>query len=228
MKQKLLTIVALLSTVSVLPAFAVEPSLVNYGDRVSWSEVEYSEFDGLYVNDRHTGIGGDRDYFVSQWSQSGIRFTFRDNFVASISIVPRIEYQSRRHYNHRTDEWEDISVPETVNERVENWGYRDYSPTVIHFSINGEQYSYTEGKVSPELANALANAPAKNMKIRLEFSDTPQYDLKPLMEVEIGQKTVLTWRKVFAVSRDRTEVERTINRNSEGDRDGVDMRDSSR
>ncbi|MGK7924022.1 MAG: hypothetical protein AB4290_01995 [Spirulina sp.] len=228
MKQQIITILTLLSPFLVLPAFAVEPSFVNYNDRVSWSEVEYSNFDGLYVNDRHTGIGGDRDYFVSQWSPAAIRLTFRDSFIASVSVVSRVEYRSRRHYNHKTEEWEEISVPETVDERVENWSYRDYSPRAIHFSINGERYTYRNGEVPPELAKALANAPEGNMKIRLEFAESNQRDLKPLMEVEIGKKTVLAWRTVFAEDRDRAEIQSIINRDLERDRDAVESRDSHR
>lgn len=228
MKQKLITILALLSTASALPAFAVEPSLVNYGDRVSWSEVEYSNFDGLYVNDRHTGIGGDRDYFVSQWSKSGIRLTFRDSFIASVSTVRRVRYRSRRRYNHRRDKWESISFPVVVDERVANWSYHEYSPDAIHFSINGEGYTYTEGEVTPDLANALANAPIENMTIRLEFSESNQRDLKPMMEVEIGKKTVLAWRKVFAETSDRAEIQRIIEGNERRDRERIEPRESRR
>ncbi|MBP0020246.1 MAG: hypothetical protein J7647_22160 [Cyanobacteria bacterium SBLK] len=228
MKQNLITILALLSTTSTLPAIAVEPALVNYSDRVSWSEVEYSNFDGLYVNDRHTGIGGDRDYFVSQWSKSGIRLTFRDSFIASISTVRRVRYRSRRRYNHRRDKWERISFPVVVNERVANWSYYEYSPSAIHFRINGEGYTYTEGEVSPELANALASAPIENMVIRLEFAESNQRDLKPMMEVEIGKRTVLAWRQVFAESIDRAEIQRIIDRHEGRDRDEIRPRESRR
>jgi hypothetical protein len=226
MKHQIIAILALFGVAAMPPAFAVEPSLVNYRDRVSWSEVEYSNFDGLYVNDRHTGIGGDRDYFVSQWSRKAIRLTFRDSFIASISIVPRVRYRSRRHYNHRRKKWESISFPEVVNERVANWSYHEYSPLAIHFRINDEEYTYNDGEVAPELANALANAPAENMIVRLEFAESNQHNLKPLMEVEIGKRTVLAWRQVFAEEPDRAEIQRIINQNSE--RNEIKPRESRR
>ncbi|MEM9538624.1 MAG: hypothetical protein AAGA60_03835 [Cyanobacteria bacterium P01_E01_bin.42] len=228
MKEKLLGLLALLSTTLTLPAFAVEPALVDYRDRVSWSEVEYSEFDGLYVNDRHTGIGGRRDYFVSQWSKSGIRLTVRDSFVASVSIVSRVRYRSRRKYNHHRERWETVSIPRTVRERVENWSYNDYTPSAIHFIIDGDRYTYTEGEVSPELANALANAPIENMTIRLEFAETNQRDIKPLMEVEIGKGTVRAWRQVFAETSDRAEIQSIIDRDKDRDRPSIEPRENRR
>jgi len=185
-------IVGATAALATAPVQAIEPALIRYDASGPWSSVEYSEFDGLYVNDRHDGIGDDeKDHIVTQWSRAGIRATFRDYRIAGYTTVPRTYYESERYYDHHTQRWLERRFPYTVYERVPQWIYEDRIPTAIHFAINGKQYTYTEGSVPPELAAALANAPPGNLRIRLEFGDQMQH------EVEIGAGTVRAWQRVF-------------------------------
>lgn len=184
-------LLALTSAFTTSAAQAIEPALIRYDASGPWSSVEYSEFDGLYVNDRHDGIGGENDRIVTQWSRTGIRATFRDYSIAGYTIVPRTHYESERYYSHHAQRWLYRRIPYTVYERVPQWTYEDRIPTAIRFAIDGEQYTYTEGPVSPELAAALASAPPGNLRIRLEFGDQMQH------EVKIGAGTVRAWQRVF-------------------------------
>ncbi|NJL03198.1 MAG: hypothetical protein HC910_22475 [Spirulinaceae cyanobacterium SM2_1_0] len=172
-------------------AQAIEPALIDYHASGPWSSVEYSEFDGLYVNDRHDGIGGERDYIVTQWSWAGIRATFRDYRIVGHTVVPRVYYRTQRYYNHHTRRWIHRRVPEVVYERIPEWSYTDRTPTEIQFAINGEQYVYTEGEVVPVLAAALVSAPAGNMRVRVKFDDNSA------QQFDIGASTVRAWQRVF-------------------------------
>ncbi len=172
-------------------AQAIEPALLRYNASGPWSSIEYSDFDSLYVNDRHDGIGDERDHIVTQWSRAGLRATVRDYEITGYQVVPRVHYRTVRHYSHRHQRWFYRRVPDVVYQSIPQWTYTDRTPTEIQFVIHGEPYRYTGGPVAPDLAAALASAPPGNMQIRLRFEDGSQ------AQVEIGAGTVRAWQRVF-------------------------------
>ncbi len=218
--KRLVTAIALslATTLAATGARAMEGALIRYNSGGPWSSVEYSEFDGLYVNDRHDGIGGQRDYIVTQWSRAGIRATVRDYRVVGHTVVPRVRYVRRRYYNHHAKRWIYRRVPEVIHERVPEWAYTDRIPTEIQFAIDGEQYAYTEGPVAPELAAALANAPRGNMRIRVKFEDGSA------QQVDIGSGTVRAWRRVFGEPPAPEEIEAFRRQDDPDEDDGPTLR----
>jgi hypothetical protein len=73
--------------------------------------------------------------------------------------------------------------------------YRDENikaaPQSLQFSIGGQSFTYTSGPVSPELANALANAPDDSLLLQMVFEDGKKENAL------IGKGTVRAWKQIF-------------------------------
>lgn len=163
------------------------PSLeMTSSKQVDWSRVINDPFDGKVVYDKHFDPGGSFN-FVSRWSPQGIQATYTQYFseVVGYRTVWRTKWITDRHKKRR-----EISYPE--NEPVYRRYGRDRSPQAIKLAINGQVYTYENGAISPELATALVNAPAGNVRIRLVWEDGSTTDM------EIGRGTVEAWKTVFA------------------------------
>lgn len=187
MRQQLITLGLCLGVVlgSVSRAAAVQPAPIDANSDVAWSRVTENPFDGKIVYDRNYKS----DFvFVSSWSKGGIRATY------SLLRAELIGYQTtwwNRPFYWGYGRYNRVLEPFAYDEPV----YRSYliggAPDVIKFALNGQIYTYENGPVSPELAMALAGAPAKNLTIRLEWNDGTTKD------VEIGKGTVNAWKEIF-------------------------------
>lgn len=164
---------------------AVTPLMLASDTKVDWSTVIDDPFDGKVVYDKHYDPGGSFT-FVSRWSPQGIQATYTQYFseIAGYRTVWRKKWITERNKKR------EISYPE--QEPIYRRYGRDRSPQSIKFAVNGQIYSYENGAVAPELAAALANAPAGNMRIRLMWEDGSSHDM------EIGKGTVAAWRTVFS------------------------------
>ncbi|MGK7925025.1 MAG: hypothetical protein AB4290_07155 [Spirulina sp.] len=173
------------STIATSGALAVEPVDLETGETEAFSVV-LSDQNQKYVNDRNNAVGDEDDYFVSQWSLSGIRATFRDypGQQRNSAFQPQICGFMGRGTNQCT--------PTLQRERT-SLSPVDYTPSTIYFSLGDRTYRYTNGPVSRDLANALANVTSDTITIRVEFTEPGRDDL----EVEIDANTVATWKTVF-------------------------------
>lgn len=167
---------------------AVPPLALTPGNRVSWSTVINDPFDGKVVYDRHFDPGGSFT-FISRWTPQGIQATYTQYFS---EVVGYRTVWNSRWVRDRNNKKRRISYPE--NEPVYRRYGRDRSPQSIKFAINNQIYTYESGSVTPELAAALANAPAGNIRIRLVWEDGSSTDM------EIGKGTVEAWRSVFGTA----------------------------
>lgn len=173
---------------SAIPAaVAVQPAPVQLNSKVQWSKVVDDPFDGTVVYDRHYT----NDFaFVSSWSQQGIRATYTEFNSELVGYrttwdTPSLCYGYGRRCRYRWFE------PDPIREPIYRRWSTDRTPESILFAIHGQRYTYEAGPVSPELAAALASAPAGNMRIRLVWSDGGTTD------VEIGKGTVAAWKTLF-------------------------------
>ncbi|UBF24751.1 hypothetical protein K9N68_24225 [Kovacikia minuta CCNUW1] len=173
----------ILSTAPV--AFAVEPAPIGENDKVQWSKVVENPFDGKIVYDKNFN---DNLVFVSSWSKGGIRATY--NRIESRLVGYRTVWHTRtvhrkhRKYEERYPEREPIYQKYRVEQPIKS----------LQFAINGQIHTYDEGPVSPELATALASAPAGNMLIRIVWRKGGTQDM------EIGKGTVQSWKTIFSPS----------------------------
>jgi hypothetical protein len=175
--------VILLSSTNIIRA--VEPATIDEKSRVNWSSPINDEFDGLIVYDKHSV---DDNIIVSSWSKQAIQLTVSKE-LSKITGYRRVrspktnkDTKTSRDTDHCTCEEEPIYTKYNQNYWVSNF-------TV---SINNQLYKYYQGAVSPELAQALANAPIdKNVRIRILTADGFT------VNSEIGAGTVRAWRQIF-------------------------------
>lgn len=164
-------------------AFAVQPAPINDNDKVQWSRVVESPFDGQIVYDKNFN---DDLVFVSSWAKNGIRATYTRIESRLIGYRPvwrtRTVHRKHRKYEERYQEQEPIYQKYRTDRFIQS----------LQFAINGQVYTYEEGPVPPELAAALASAPSKNMIIRLVWRDGST------KEMEIGKGTVESWKTIFS------------------------------
>lgn len=157
------------------PALAVQPAPISANANVNWSKVVNNPFDGKVVYDRNYNS----DYiFVSSWSKDGIRATYTQQDTELVGY----DY----HYGFGRRFW---ALP--YAEPVYQAFYTNSVPDSISLAINGKVYTYQNGPVSPELAQALASAPLENIKVRLSWKDGTTKD------TEIGKDTVQAWKTIF-------------------------------
>ncbi len=182
---------------STAPAGAVLPVTVNPSSNTQWSKVVQDPFDGPIVYDRNYDTRGGFA-FVSSWSKQGIRATYTDCQTNLIGYTPGW----RRPWNFGLGfgggfgrgfgrgYWGGAVFPST--EPIYGRFCEEQAPQAIRFAINGQQYTYENGVVSPELATALRNAPPENLTIRLVWRNGGPTD------VAIGRGTVEAWKTVFS------------------------------
>ncbi|HIK17908.1 MAG TPA: hypothetical protein IGS53_21830 [Leptolyngbyaceae cyanobacterium M33_DOE_097] len=174
-----------LSFANTIPAIAVEPAPVRGNARVEWSRVVNNPFDGQVVYDKHFK-NGEFD-FITSWSPTEIRATFTRYWQEVVGY--RTEWRDRTYYD-RKGRQRTKSYPEQVP--IYKQHRKDFAIASMLIAIEGNVYEYTGGVVSPELANALANAPTEqNIPVRIVFIDGATEDM------EIGKGTVSAWRRLF-------------------------------
>jgi hypothetical protein len=177
------------------PSWAVLPSGVQEGDRVPWSQVVADPFDGkiVYDKDFHHSFA-----IVSTWSAQEIRATLveRNAIVVGTRQVQRQRnvcvydaYHRSRNRHGKNEEcvWRTEYYYETEPITQD----RLTSPTQLMFSIYGQVYTYSQGPVPDNLAQALAYAPTGDMYIRAVFENGTYRTMR------IGPNTVAAWREVF-------------------------------
>lgn len=176
------------------PVWAIDPAPIDQHAKVAWSQVVDNPFDGKIVYDKHFK----NDFaLVTSWAPSSIRATYTRYYTEVVGY--RTVWRSRRpsecnkrdfYKAHRSycnsSRW-DYPTEEPI--------YRQYqtnrTPDSIVFAINGQRYTYESGSVAPDLAAALASAPAGAMTIRLAWQDGTTLD------TPIGEGTVAAWKTVF-------------------------------
>ena len=168
-------------------AAAVTPLDLSRLSNIEWSNVMTDPFDGPVVYDKNFDPGGDFE-FVSRWSPQGIQATYRT--VQAELVGYRTLWLSRSVWRHGRQRYWSFPEQEPVYRRYAE----DRTPAAIKFAVNGTVLTYEQGTVSPDLAAALANAPAGNMTIRLVWTDGSFTD------VAIGRGTVAAWKTIFAPS----------------------------
>lgn len=186
---------------SMAPAGAVLPVTVSPNSNTEWSRVIYDPFDGPIVYDRNYDTGGSFA-FVSSWSKQGIRATYTDCRTDIIGYDPAwrrpwgIGLGFGRGYGGGYGRhwggwggWGGYLFP--ASEPVYRRLCEQHSPRTIRFAINGQQYTYENGMVSPELAIALKSAPTQNLTVRLVWENGATTD------VAIGKNTVAAWKTIF-------------------------------
>lgn len=162
----------------------VQPSPVNQDSSVSWSKVTDDPFEGKIVYDKDfDGFGSAA--IVSSWSKQGIRLSYfwQEKKVDYYRQVQKTRTVKRNNRNEEETYWESEPVYKTVS--------HSKNPESIMLSINGQVYTYEGGVISEELASVLANAPAKNVKIRISWSDGSTTDST------IGSGTVKAWKQIY-------------------------------
>jgi hypothetical protein len=158
-------------------ALALEPSTIQERDNVRWSQVVQDPFDGQTVYDKDFNP---YSVLVSTWSPKAIRVTFiqRNDIIVGYHQVPK--YSTYADGSLKVDY---VNEPIT-KDRVE-------IPKELRFVIHEKPYIYTDGEVSPELAQALINAPSGDMVIRAIWQNGTNYNMR------IGSGTVAAWKTVF-------------------------------
>ncbi|MGA7935955.1 MAG: hypothetical protein WCA35_20550 [Kovacikia sp.] len=163
-------------------SFAVEPAPIKDSDKVEWSKIVEHPFDGQVVYDKNFN---DDLIFVSSWAKGGIRATYTQ--IQSRIVGYRTIWRTRtvkrqgRKYQERYEEQEPIYQKFRTDRFVKS----------LQFAINGQIHTYESGTVPPDLAAALASAPAGNMLIRIVWQDGGTKDM------EIGKGTVEAWKTIF-------------------------------
>lgn len=187
--NKLFTPILIIFVVTFCGVFPVEakvqPSPVNQDSSVPWSKITDDPFEGKIVYDKDfDGFGGSHAV-VSSWSSQAIRITYfwQEKKVDYYKQVKRTRTVQRNNRNEEEVYWETEPVYKT------DW--LNKNPETIIFSLNGKIYNYEGGKISDELATALANAPNGNMKIRLVWSDGSTTD------TTIGSGTVKAFKTIY-------------------------------
>lgn len=183
---------------STAPAWAVPPVTVSPNSSTEWSRVMQDPFDGPIVYDRNYDTRGSFA-FVSSWSRQGIRATYTDcrTDIIGYSSPWRRPWGVGlgfgrgfgRGYGRHWGGWGGSLFPDS--EPVYRRLCDQQSPRTIRFAINGQQYTYENGVVSPELAAALKSAPSQNLTVRLVWGNGATTD------VAIGKNTVEAWKTIF-------------------------------
>jgi hypothetical protein len=158
-------------------ALAVQPASVKENDRGPWSQIINDPFDGAIVFDKDFN---DVSTFVTTWSPKEIRATLVEHRAITVGYRQVRKY-GPWHNGRRRSYYE--------TERIT--ADRVTSPTELKFAIYGKVYTYTDGVVPADLAEALSNAPAGDMFIRAVWPDTTNSTMR------IGPQTVLSWRTIF-------------------------------
>jgi hypothetical protein len=161
---------------------AVPPAPIDQHAGVAWSSLQENPFDGKLVYDKHFDDGF---AFVSMWTKAGIRATYTRYWKQQVGHrwvwKTRYIYRDGKKYEEEYRDREPIFESRT-SQRI---------PKALMFAIGGQVYRYESGAVPPELAKALASAPAGTMTIRIVWEDESFWD------APIGEGTVAAWREVF-------------------------------
>jgi len=165
------------------PALAVPPATVDQTARINWSQPLEDPFEGPIVYDKDFGDGYAT---VTSWSWRGIRATYTRYWREIVGY--RTVWKTRQ---VRDSEGNQRTVRYSTEEPIYEQFFQHFNPTEIQIALNNQVYRYTEGPVPPELAAALATAPAEALTIRLVYADGKIQPLK------IGRRTVESWKTIF-------------------------------
>jgi|GEM_PF-359104 len=180
-------------------AFAVAPVSINQDTDVPWSSAIENPFDGKLVYDKHFT---DNFAFVTSWSRQGIKATYTEYWSEVVGYRQvwksrRVRYHNNRREQYRNyDRYIDERYP--YQEPIYDRRWRSKSPKSLMFAINGEIYTYTNGEVDRQLAEALANAPTGTMTVRAVWDNDSTSDFP------IGGGTVEAWKNVFQAKPQRS------------------------
>jgi hypothetical protein len=178
-------------------AQAIEKATINYDSAINWSSPIYNKFDGPIVHDRHSADGYE---IVSSWSKKGIKLNVtkkitRQSVSQSITLATSPPLCVDNNPDPKKNSCPGFQQSPGI---VRSYGVSDTSYLksypISHFIvfINNRPYRYDQGSVSPQLAQALANAPTKgSVRIKLFVSGESTVDS------EVGVNTVKSWRQVF-------------------------------
>jgi hypothetical protein len=181
--QPILSLALLLSFSHAAPSQAVEAFNKPSG-QIQWSKVINDSGDGPIVYDRNDGI-------YSSWSKAAIRFT--QNYSYQVRDADTTETRLEKTMIGKDSYGNPIYRDDYKNVQVPHYHTQTdyYSPTVLQFSINGKDFTYTSGVVSPELATALVNAPDSNLRLKMVWENGKTSD------ATIGKGTVRAWKQIF-------------------------------
>jgi hypothetical protein len=164
------------------PAHAVQLAAVNQNSDVTWSKTVQDVFDGTIVYDKHFT---DNFAFVTSWTKGGIHATHTTYSTEMRGY--RTVWQEQGRWDRGQYVIERYPIQQPIYERVAF----DRPVKTLMFAISGQIYAYEDGRVDPNLAAALANAPAGSMNIRAVFRNGETQDLP------IGSGTVEAWKTIF-------------------------------
>jgi hypothetical protein len=155
----------------------IKPVQIQETDSLNWSQPIQNPIDGLMV--------ADKDYnpysvLLSTWSPQAIRVTFRQRNDVIIDYTRDIDF-------YECDDGQRIPYTQ-LRAKTQD---RVIIPIALWFTINNKAYVYRGGKVAPELAKALANAPDGDIFIRAVWPDKRIYDMR------VGRGTVAAWKKIY-------------------------------
>ncbi|NJL62097.1 MAG: hypothetical protein HC903_10010 [Methylacidiphilales bacterium] len=171
-----------------LSAVAVE-AFVAPESGTKWSEVIEHPLEGSTVYD--IDKRGRKGILRSSWSRAGIRFThnYSVEYIDRMETRENIQRIPQYDGNGNVTDYQEI----VGYEQVPVYGVKEFerSPESIRFNINQQTFVYESGAVSPELGNALANAPNQTMRIKLLWQNGKT------TEAKIGKGTVQAWKKIF-------------------------------
>lgn len=173
-----ITLLFLLSTSKT--SLALQTTLLGRFDNAIWSKVINDPFDGSIVYDLDYDISrpstlGITDV-VSSWSKRDIRVSCANGvgFITTERVLKSILINGQQQSYY-------------VDEKVRKSAI---APISLKFLIGGKIYIYSDGEVSKELSQALANAPPGDMFVRAVWSNT-------YATLRIGSQTVAAWKEIF-------------------------------
>lgn len=181
--QPILSFALLFSFSYMAPSQAVEAFNSPAGE-IQWSKMVNDLAEGPIVYDSNDGV-------FSSWSKNAIRFTYSYSYGVPDGYTT--EYYPEQILNGQ----DELGNPRyrTENRERQVQRYRteisNDIPTAIQFSIDGKDFTYNSGPVSPELAKALANAPDRKLRLKMVWANGKT------TKAVIGKNTVRAWKQIF-------------------------------
>jgi hypothetical protein len=170
----------LLTLTTTLPAQAVLPTALGEGDRGPWSQIINDPFDGYIVYDKDFNPSS---VFITTWSPKEIRATLTEKGAIIIGTRQVRRWRSVQRYHRYYDEYY-YDTENITQDRLS-------TPVSLMFAIYGKVYTYTQGPVPADLAQALSNAPSGDMYIRAVWDNNTHTTMR------IGSQTVAAWKTIF-------------------------------
>jgi hypothetical protein len=167
----------------------IKPAQIQENDSLPWSQPIQDPIEGWMVADKDFNP---YSILLSTWSPETIRVTFRQRDDIIVNYTRDIDFY-------------DCGDGQVVNYPRVRAQTKDLVviPVALWFIINNKAYVYRGGKVSPELAQALANAPAGDMFIRAVWPNHKIYDMR------VGGGTVAAWKKIYSGVSSQTSITAT-------------------